>query len=261
MSDLSISLIQTAPHWENSAANLELFEQKIKSLDKGQIVVLPEMFNTGFSMNAESLAEGMDDTTVNWMKKMAREQNIILTGSIIIKEKNYYYNRLLWVLPNGDIAHYDKRHLFSYAGEGERFTAGTSRLIAGVMGWKIGLFICYDLRFPVWMRQLKEAEARYDLLIVPANWPASRITQWDTLLQARAIENQCFVAGLNRIGKDGNHLEYNGHSALYDPVGEVIQSAGNTDQIITCTLEKAQVTNIRQQFPFLDDADDFVRKG
>lgn len=261
MSDLSISLIQTAPHWEESAANLALFEQKIKALDQEQVVVLPEMFNTGFSMNAAALAEPMNGPTVNWMKKTARQQNIILTGSVIIKEKQCYYNRLLWVLPNGSLAHYDKRHLFSYAGEDKVFTPGNARLISSTMGWKIGLFICYDLRFPVWLRQLNAAAARYDLLIVGANWPASRITQWDTLLKARAIENQCFVAGVNRVGTDGNKLVYNGHSAIYDPLGNQLRIAENTAEVITCTLSKAQITDVRHQFPFLEDADDFVCKS
>lgn len=261
MSDLSISLIQTAPYWEDVSKNLALFEQKIKELDSGQIVVLPEMFNTGFSMNAASLAEQMDGLTVSWMKNTARRQNIILTGSLIIQENGHYYNRLLWVLPNGDIAHYDKRHLFAFAGEDKVFTAGTSRLIAQVKGWKTGLFICYDLRFPVWLRQLKKATAQYDLLVIPANWPASRINQWDTLLQARAIENQCYVAGLNRTGTDGNKLHYNGHSAIFDPAGNSINSAGNKDGILTQVLKKEKLLQIRRQFPFLEDADEFVWKN
>ncbi len=261
MSDLSISLIQTAPHWEDRAANLELFEQKIKTLDQAQVVVLPEMFNTGFSMNAPALAESMHGPTIHWMKKTARQQNIILTGSVIIKEEDRYYNRLLWVLPNGALAHYDKRHLFTYAGEDKVFTPGSTRLIASTMGWKIGLFICYDLRFPVWMRQLKAVEARYDLLIVGANWPASRIAQWDALLKARSIENQCFIAGVNRIGTDGNELVYNGHSAVYDPVGNQLHLAENTEKIITCTLRRSLITDVRRQFPFLADADDFICKS
>ncbi len=258
MPDLTVSLLQAAPFWEDIPRNLDLFGEKIRALKKEQIVVLPEMFNTGFSMNAKELAEKMDGPTVQWMKILARQQAVILTGSLIIEEKGHYFNRQLWVLPNGAIAYYDKRHLFSYAGEDQYYTAGKKRLVAQVKGWKIGLFICYDLRFPAWMRQGKEPGARYDLLIIGANWPDTRIAAWDTLLKARAIENQCFVAGVNRIGRDGYGLDYNGHSAFYDPLGNEIQGAGNRETCLQQVLKKEIITSVREKFPFLDDADGFT---
>lgn len=258
MPELTVSLLQTAPFWEDIPRNLTLFEKKIEKLKKGQIVALPEMFNTGFSMAAEQLAESMDGLTVQWMKQISQKHNIILTGSLIIEEGGHYFNRQLWVLPNGGIAYYDKRHLFSYAEENQHFTAGRKRLVAQVKGWKIGLFICYDLRFPAWLRQPIKAENHYDLLIIGANWPATRIQAWDTLLKARAIENQCFVAGINRIGKDGYGLKYNGHSAFYDPLGNEIQKAENQDTCLQQVLKKETITSVREKFPFLKDADAFI---
>lgn len=261
MPNLSLCLIQTNPYWEDVSKNLELFEKKISTLSKGQVVVLPEMFSTGFSMQSEKLAETMEGETVKWMRKMAQRQGIILIGSVIIKEKEHYYNRLLWVLPNGKTAHYDKRHLFSYAQENEHYSPGRKRLIAQVNGWKIGLFICYDLRFPVWLRQQKKQEAHYDLIIVIANWPASRIQAWDTLLSARAIENQCYVAAVNRTGIDGNNIFYNGHSSIFGPKGEKLKQSDADDIILQQVLDKKEVADTRQQFPFLDDADEFNFKN
>lgn len=260
MADLQISLIQTNPFWEDIPGNLELFEHKLEGIESGQVVILPEMFTTGFSMHAKELAESMDGTGVKWMKRMAAEKKIILTGSLIIKEKGNYYNRLLWVLPNGRIAQYDKRHLFSYAEEHLHYTPGTNKLTASVKGWKIGLFICYDLRFPVWLRQPEERSSRFDLMIVMANWPSSRIAQWDTLLKARAIENQCYVAGVNRTGVDGYEIAYNGHSAIYDPFGRRVIKSEEKDVILQQILEKQKIEEVRKEYPFLEDADDFDLK-
>ncbi|MEI9909594.1 MAG: nitrilase-related carbon-nitrogen hydrolase [Bacteroidota bacterium] len=213
MSTLTITTLQTNLHWEDKAANLRMLEEKINNIPaKTEIVVLPEMFSTGFSMQPEKLAETMDGETVQWMKRIAAAKKIILTGSIIIEEKEKYFNRLIWMLPNGQFGIYDKRHRFAYAGEDAHFTAGTKRLIASVKGWKINLLVCYDLRFPVWARQTSPsnslskgeggiASPEYDILIYVANWPERRIHAWKTLLQARAIENQCYVVGVNRVGQ------------------------------------------------------------
>src|ERR1044071_1955152 len=197
MSTLTITVIQTHLHWEDALANRKMFEEKINSIsDKTEIVILPETFSTGFSMKPKELAETMNDETVNWMKRVAVEKKVVLTGSIIIKENESYHNRLIWMLPNGQFGIYDKRHLFNYAGEGNEFTSGTKRLIASVKGWKINLLVCYDLRFPVWSRQQLQSDGpEYDLLIYVANWPDRRNHAWKTLLQARAIENQCYVVG------------------------------------------------------------------
>src|ERR1700694_3178494 len=213
MSALRFTLIQTALHWEDKAANLHMLEQKIDAIGQPtQIVVLPEMFSTGFSMKPELLAEGMDGAAVQWMKKIASSKKIILTGSLIIEEEGRYTNRLLWVFPNGQYGQYDKRHLFAYGEEDRHYAAGDRRLIASVNGWKINLMVCYDLRFPVWARQQfdEEGQFEYDVRIYIANWPERRNTAWKSLLQARAIENQCYVIGVNRVGKDGNDIYHSG---------------------------------------------------
>ena len=218
MSSLTITIIQSDLHWEDKAANLAMFEKKINGIkEKTEIVLLPEMFSTGFSMNAKALAETMDGETVAWMKKIAAEKKIILTGSIIAEENEKYFNRLVWMLPNGEFGFYDKRHLFAFAEEDKYYSAGNKRLITSVKGWKINLLVCYDLRFPVWARQTNEAE--YDLLIYVANWPERRIYAWKTLSQARAIENQCYVAAVNRVGKDGNDIYYSGESMIIRSIG------------------------------------------
>lgn len=273
MSSLTVTLIQTNLHWENKKANLEMLQRKIESIKENtEVVILPEMFNTGFSMKPEIFAEKMDGETVEWMKKIATERKIILSGSVMIEgasenslDNKKYYNRLIWMLPNGEYGVYDKRHLFAYAGENDHFTAGTKKLIASVKGWKINLQVCYDLRFPVWTRQspLSFGEgpgvrSEYDLLINVANWPDKRGLAWKTLLRARAIENQCFVVGVNRVGEDGNKIFYNGDSSVIDPLGEIIYEKNIVEDIFTCTLRKEKVTEIRTQFPFWRDADSFL---
>ena len=259
MSTLSISIIQTNLHWEDKTANLRMLEEKIKSIkEKTEIVVLPEMFSTGFSMKPELLAETMEGETVQWMKRIAKEKKIILTGSIIISEKENYYNRLIWMLPNGEYGVYDKRHCFGFAGEDEHYTAGKKRLIASVKGWKINLQVCYDLRFPVWARQQSQEGPEYDVLIYVANWPERRIHAWKTLLQARAIENQCYVVGANRTGDDGAAIHYSGESMVVDPMGEVLYTKKDDEDIFTITLNKEHLDAIRTKFPFLKDADHFM---
>jgi predicted amidohydrolase len=266
MANLRISLIQTALHWEDKNANLEMLERKIEGIPgKPELIVLPEMFSTGFSMNKESLAETMDGYTVNWLRKTAAKKGAIITGSIIAKDdskdETKFYNRLIWMLPNGEFAFYDKRHLFAYGTEDRHFSAGNKRLIASVNGWKVNLQICYDLRFPVWLRQSqKEKPAvapEYDLLIVSANWPLTRSLAWRTLLQARAIENQCYVIGVNRTGKDGKGLEYGGESMVLSPSGEHIGIMDDAEEIFSHTLDREKLEILRTQMPFWRDADSF----
>jgi omega-amidase len=256
---LTITVIQTNLHWEEKQANLQALEKKINSIsEKTEIVLLPEMFNTGFSMQAKQLAETMDGETVKWMKRIAAAKKIILAGSMIIEEQGHYYNRLIWMLPNGQHGVYDKRHRFAYAGEDEHFTPGTKRLIASVKGWKINLLVCYDLRFPVWSRQSIQNDApEYDVLVYVANWPDKRIKAWETLLRARAIENQCYVVGVNRVGDDGKGIHYNGNSMIVDPLGETLYQKKDDEDIFTITLEKNKLQEVRERFPFWKDADGF----
>lgn len=269
MSSLTITTIQSHLHWQDKAANLKMFEEKIDSIkEKTELVVLPEMFSTGFVMKPEQLAETMDGDTVQWMKRVAAKRRIILTGSIIIREPHqdientpvHYYNRLIWMLPNGEYGYYDKRHRFAFAGEDQNYTAGTKRLIASVKGWKVNLLVCYDLRFPVWSRQsaVERDELEYDLLIYVANWPEQRNHAWKTLLQARAIENQCYVIGVNRVGKDGMSLYHSGDSMIIDPLGEILYHKKDEENIFTITINKDSLQNVRDKFPFWKDRDQFT---
>ncbi len=267
MSTLTITTIQTNLHWENKEANLLMLEDKLRNLEeKTEVIILPEMFSTGFSMRPEEFAETMEGETVSWMKTMAAQYRVILTGSLIIEEEGKYYNRLIWMLPNGQTGYYNKRHLFAFAGEDQLYSAGNKRLIASVKGWKINLQVCYDLRFPVWARQQlqaapAEADAEtspeYDLLIYVANWPQRRSHAWKTLLCARAIENQCYVVGVNRIGKDGNDIYHSGNSMIIDPLGEVLYHMADDEDVFTISLQKEQLDTVRSKFPFWKDGDDF----
>lgn len=259
MSSLSFTIIQTHLFWEEKTTNMRMLEQKISGIeDKTEIVILPEMFNTGFSMNPGVLAESMNDETVAWMKKVSRENGIILTGSIIIEEDAKYYNRLIWMLPNGEYGYYDKRHLFAFAEEDRHYQPGKKRLIASVKGWKINLQVCYDLRFPVWSRQQStEAGPEYDVLIYVANWPERRSHAWKTLLCARAIENQCYVIGVNRVGNDGNNIYHSGNSLVIDPTGQVLYHMADEEDVFTITLQKEKLEEARAKFPFWKDGDRF----
>jgi omega-amidase len=261
MSDLKVTLIQANLHWEDIAANLRMFDEKINAItERTEVVVLPEMFSTGFSMKPELLAETMDGSAVQWMKKKAAEKNIILTGSLIIEENGQYLNRLIWMQPNGVMGTYDKRHLFGYGGEHEHYLAGDRRLIAQVKGWKVCLTVCYDLRFPVWSRNMivpETGDPAYDVLINVANWPESRSTAWKTLIQARAIENQCYTIGVNRVGNDGDQIYHSGESSLIDPVGEILYRKSHDEDTFTTTLERSKLEAIRKRIPFLKDADKF----
>ena len=263
MSDLTITIIQPDLKWEDKKANLKDLQQKIDAIDqRTELVILPEMFSTGFSMKVDQLAETMDGDTISWMKQMATTKKIVLTGSVIIKENEKYYNRLIWMLPNGEYGTYDKRHLFAFAGEHDHYTPGNKRLIASLKGWKINLQVCYDLRFPLWARQTKQNKdnkgPEYDILIYVANWPERRNTAWKTLLQARSIENQCFTIGVNRVGNDGNNIYHSGDSSIIDPLGEIIYQTEHKESIFTYTLKREKLIEIRDRFPFWKDADHFL---
>ena len=310
MSTLTITTIQTDLFWEDKAANLQRFEDKINAIrENTEVIILPEMFSTGFSMKPETLAEKMDGPTLGWMKKIAAQKKVILTGSLIVEEGGNYFNRLIWMLPNGQYGFYDKRHRFAYAGEDDHYTAGKKRLIASVKGWKVNLLVCYDLRFPVWSRQgpafagsriqgknIRDPQTsdnepsaappvaplagpppnnpseirsdpsqdsgkitapEYDLLIYVANWPERRSHAWKTLLQARAIENQSYVVGVNRVGEDGNKIAHSGDSMIIDPLGEVLYHGIKEEAVYTYTLRKDKLEDVRSRFPFWRDADHF----
>lgn len=252
---LNIAIFQFNLAWENPSVNRNEIDRMLLKLSAAtDLVFLPEMFTTGFSMNASELAEEMDGPTVTWMKEKAAEHQIALCGSLIIQEKENSYNRLLFVVPSGEIHFYDKRHLFSMGNENEFFKMGTERLIVNYKGWRICLLICYDLRFPVWSRNRGE----YDLLFYSSNWPQSRALVWDTLLKARAIENQCYTVGANRVGTDGNGIEYSGNSQVIQPKGIVMaESKDYDDCIIEAALSMNDLLRYRMSFPVLDDADHF----
>ena len=255
---LTITIIQSALVWENIDDNLELFTKKIDSITaKTEVIILPEMFSTGFSMQPEILAETMDGKAVAWMEKMAVQKRVIITGSLMIKEGDHYFNRLIWMLPNGQFGYYNKRHLFGHANEDSHYTAGNKRLIAQVKGFKINLQVCYDLRFPVWARQVNTSEPEYDILLYVANWPERRNHAWKTLLAARAIENQCYVIGVNRVGNDGNNIYHSGDSMVLNAMGEILYQKAHDEDIFTITLEKEPLEEIRNKLPFLKDADGF----
>lgn len=256
MSTLNITIIQPNIVWEDKAANLKQYESAIEHIkEKKEVVVLPEMFSTGFSMAPERLAEKMDGETVQWMKNIAAKYRCILTGSVIIEDNGHYYNRLIWMQPDGTYGIYDKRHLFGFAKENDHYSRGEKRLIAQVKGFRICLQVCYDLRFPVWARNQGN---EYDVLIYVANWPERRNLAWKTLLQARAIENISYVIGVNRVGEDGNNIYHSGDSSVFGPLGEQIWQQSNEPVVHTVTLEKKLIENTRAHFPFLNDADRFL---
>lgn len=256
MDTLQISIVQTDIVWENKQENLRLLRNKLKALSgTTEIVVLPEMFSTGFSMQSRLLAESTAGETISSLKQWAAEFQIAITGSYIASDRNQYYNRGFFLTPEGDEFYYDKRHLFRMGREAEHFSAGDRQVIVPYHGWNICLQICYDLRFPVWSRNLN---CGYDLLIYVANWPSMRRAAWDTLLRARAMENQSYVCGVNRIGTDGYQLDYNGGSILYSPQGEELASvADGQENIITTTIDLTSLQKQRAKFPAWKDADTF----
>ncbi len=253
---LDIALIQSHLAWENPIQNRSAFAKDIKTLKHDvDLIVLPEMFTTGFTMNAVAVAESMQGDTVNWLRQMAKDKKCAVAGSVIIKENEKYYNRFIFMLPDGSYKSYDKHQLFTLAKEQEVYTAGNDEVIITYKGWKIKPQICYDLRFPVWARNTNG----YEVLIYVASWPKPRIAAWDTLLKARAIENMCYCVGVNRIGLDGKGYEYNGHSGAYDVLGNSIvdEHPIEKEKIIYATLKKSHVKNTREKLPFLEDADTF----
>ncbi len=253
MQDLRITLIQTELIWEDIQANLDLFDKKIDSISQDtDLIVLPEMFTTGFSMNAEPLAQEMEGTSVKWLLDKSRQKDVDIVGSIIVTEKQKYFNRLIWATPAGNLLSYDKRHLFRMLGEHKVYSAGNRRITVGLHGWKIRPFICYDLRFPAWVRN---SGNQYDLAIFIANWPERRALHWKVLLQARAIENQCYVVGVNRVGTDGNDLYHSGDSCLIDPAGEVLHQKSHEPFIYTTVLSYQLLEEYRKAFPAWMDAD------
>lgn len=259
---LSVAVLQSDICWHEPSKNREMFENQITCIESViDLIILPEMFTTGFTMEAAQNAETMQGESIQWMKKMAVEKEAAITGSIIIEENNQYFNRLIWIHKDGTLHYYDKKHLFGLAGEHLNYTPGVEPLIVDLEGWKIRPAICYDLRFPVWLRNKfnpQKNEYDYDLLIVVANWPTKRISAWKTLLQARAIENQAFVVGLNRIGTDGNNHHYSGDSAVYNELGETLYLKADIADIGVVTLNKESLTNTRNHLPFLADADSFA---
>jgi predicted amidohydrolase len=255
MQNLNITLIQSDLHWEDKERNLEMFSGKIALInDLTDLIILPEMFTTGFSMQPEKFAEPMDGRTVSWMKEEAMKKKCVVTGSFICEENGKHYNRLVWMRPDGSCSVYDKRHLFSMGDENNHYTVGTKKIIEELKGWKICPLICYDLRFPVWARNT----AHYDLLIYIASWPERRSHPWKTLLMARAIENQCYVAGLNRVGNDVNEIYHSGDSALINFKGEIISSIpAHKEATQTISLSYGELEEFRKVFPVLKDADRF----
>jgi omega-amidase len=287
MQDLSVTIIQTSLYWENPTANLANLEEKIATIStQSDLIILPEMFTTGFTMNAKTVAEPMNFTTFKWMRQQAKQTKAVITGSYIVKEGGKYYNRLLWMRPDGTFEKYDKRHLFRMGGEHHHFAGGSERLIVELKGWKICPLICYDLRFPVWSRNFQQEEGgkeevkmgkeigdnsiphtydlipttpnlNYDILIYVANWPAVRSQVWDTLLQARALENQSYCIGVNRVGEDGMGLNYSGNSAVIDFKGNQLFYQKDTEVINNQILSKKELDDFRTKFPAYLDADEF----
>ena len=253
---LNIAFIQADLKWEDAKANRKLFSEELEKISaEVELIILPEMFTTGFSMNAEVLAEKTEAETLSWMKDWAKKKDAAITGSVIISENSNYYNRLFFVFPDGSYKLYDKRHTFTLAKEDLTYTAGKDRLIVDYKGWKICPLICYDLRFPVFARNTVD----YDLLIYVANWPEKRVNAWDALLKARAIENMCYCVGLNRTGEDGDGYIYNGHSAAYDPLGIELTELDREDSFTAeISLDKTTLKETRDKLKFLQDRDKFT---
>ncbi|MDT0643158.1 amidohydrolase [Zunongwangia sp. F363] len=256
--NLNIAMLQVNLNWEHPENNRGLFSKEINALSEDvDLVILPEMFTTGFSMNAKKLAEETHGATLLWMQELAERRNFAITGSVIITENGNYYNRLFFVYPDGSFKTYDKRHTFTLAKEDQTYTAGKERLIVEYKGWKICPLVCYDLRFPVFSRNTVD----YDLLIYVANWPEKRVAAWDALLKARAIENMSFCIGVNRTGIDGDGYKYNGHSAAYNCLGELLTEVDVEESFSKeISLDSSHLQETRDQFKFLLDRDEFSLK-
>lgn len=261
MRDLNIALVQAATVWHDARANRELYGTLVLGLaGRADLIVLPETFLSGFSNDAVAQAESMDGPGISWMRDMAREVGAVVTGSLVIREGEGVYNRLVWARPDGSISHYDKRHLFRMAGEHERYAGGRERLVVELAGWRICPMVCYDLRFPVYTRNRFDAARQsldYDLLLFVANWPGARQHAWRTLLRARAIENLSYCVGVNRVGTDGNQISYAGDSVALNFVGEPLVELGSEPGVVTARLSAEMLQAHRERFPAWLDADDF----
>ena len=255
MNQLSVSLVQADLVWENKRSNLQKLEGLINGISTTDIIVLPEMFSTGFSMKPEALYEDIDGVALKWMQKMAKEKDAAICGSVIVQEGGKYFNRLYFVEPSAKVQKYDKRHLFTLAGEEKVYSAGSEHLLVDFRGWKVMPLVCYDLRFPAWCRNTHEA----DLQIFVANWPERRSEAWKTLLKARSIENMCYLVGLNRVGADGNEVMHSGDSAVYNELGEKMGGPiPFNEEVVTITLDKEKMLQSRKRFNFLNDRDSFT---
>lgn len=255
MRNLRVTIVQTELHWQEAEANRRMLANKLAAAAPAtDLIVLPEMFTTGFSMSAAAIAEEAEGPTLAWMQQQAAQHQAVITGSVSVKENGNYYNRLLWVRPDGTYNRYDKRHLFRLAKEHHTYTSGSERLIVDLNGWQICPLVCYDLRFPVWSRN---TGSTYDLLLYVANWPQARRQAWRTLLQARAIENLAYVVGVNRVGTDGNGHPYAGDSAIIHPKGHTLLETSEAEGIHTLVLNKQELEDFREAFPAHLDADTF----
>lgn len=255
---MKVALIQSSLSWENPTANRNYFEEKINTItEKVDLIVLPEMFTTGFTMNPSTVAETMQGETISWLQSLAKAKNSAITGSLVITENNNFYNRLVFVFPSGEIQFYDKRHLFTLAGEDKVYTSGKEKLIVEYLGWKICPLVCYDLRFPVFARNVEN----YDVLIYIANWPKPRINAWDILLKARSVENMCYTIGVNRIGFDNNNFEHVGHSQAVDFLGNYVLEPQEIEGVFLVELNKEKLLETRNKLGFLNDRDYFELKS
>ncbi len=255
MTKYRVALAQANPHWEYRTSNLELFEKVIRDkAGQTDAVLLPEMFTTGFTMNSSEFGEDFDGYTVNWMRTIAVEAGVSVGGSLIVIEKGMAFNRFIWAFSDGRLEWYDKRHLFFLERESNNYAPGTARVVISDKGLRILLAVCYDLRFPVWLRNRND----YDAIFLVANWPSARREVWEKLLMARAIENQCYVAAVNRTGIDGNGLLYSGESMIVSPRGKIMQKAREgVEEVITESLDLKELNEFRQKFPVWQDADEF----
>lgn len=251
---MKIAVFQTKLAWENPAVNRKFIEEYFLNEDEPfDLFILPEMFTSGFTMNPSAVAEPMDGETMTWLKGLAKAKNCAITGSLVIKEDGNFYNRMVFIFPSGEVQFYNKRHLFTLAGEEKVYTKGTKKIIVNYNNWNICLQVCYDLRFPVFVRNVEN----YDVILYVANWPKPRINAWDSLLKARAIENMCYTIGVNRIGEDANQLEYPGHSQVIDFLGNNMLNCESDLGVFVCELDKDQQLATRQKLNFLNDKDDF----
>jgi omega-amidase len=257
-SQLNVSLVQANLTWHDAVENRRTFERLMHPLaGQTDVIVLPEMFSTGFTMEPEKVAEPVEGPTTQWLRERAKSLNAVVTGSVVTSDQGRYWNRLIWMRPDGTFESYDKRHLFRMAGEHQHYAAGRQRLIVDLQGWKIRPLVCYDLRFPAWSRNRVGTSGEYDVLLYVANWPERRRYAWQTLLRARAIENLSFCIGVNRVGRDGKEIDYSGDSTVLDFMGRELVPDMKGESVSTVTLDREAFDAFRQRFPAHMDADEF----